>query len=273
MKKQQWTDSPVCATCAVEHALPLPETCGICSDERQWVPRDGQIWTSLAELAARCEIHFDALEPGLWGLTSKPQVGIGQRSILVPGQLLWDPLGVVTVAAVQHVQELGGVRWIVASHPHMYGAQVAWAQALGARVLVHEADRQFLAREHALIDRWSGTRELTPALSLHTLGGHFPGAAVVIWADGSDGQGSMLAGDTIQPKPDRRHVGFMRSYPNNIPLSHGVVRRVADAAAALRYRRLYGNFAGQVIEDGPAGVERSAVRHIRWVRGDFDHLT
>lgn len=65
----------------------------------------------------------------------------------------------------------------------------------------------------------------------------------------------------------------MRSYPNHLPLSHRVVRRIADAAATLDYRRLYGNLPGQLVEDGPAAVERSARRHIAWVLGDFDHLT
>ncbi|WAC66596.1 hydrolase [Agrococcus sp. SL85] len=273
MSGRRWSDAPVCATCGVEQAEPLPETCRICADERQWVPGSGQAWTSLDALTATREIRVEELEPGLWGLTSEPAVGIGQRAILVPGDLLWDPLGVVTEAAVERVRQLGGARRIVASHPHMHGAQVAWAEALGARVLVHEADAEWLQRDHELVERWSGSRELAPGLALHTLGGHFPGAAVAIWAAGSGGLGSMLAGDTIQPKPDRRHVAFMRSYPNHLPLSHRVVRRIADAAAGLRYRRLYGNIPGQLIEDGPEAVERSAVRHIRWVLGDFDHLT
>lgn len=41
-----------CATCGVERAEPLPEVCPICADERQFVPSDGQQWTSPAESAA-----------------------------------------------------------------------------------------------------------------------------------------------------------------------------------------------------------------------------
>lgn len=273
MSTHAWHDAPACATCGVEHAEPLPATCAICADERQWVPASGQSWTSLDALAASRTIELEELEPGLWGLTSTPGVGIGQRAILVPGTLLWDPLGVVTEDAVARVRALGGARWIVASHPHMYGAQGAWAEALDATVLVHDADTEWLARPHPRVERWSGSRALSDDVTLHTLGGHFPGAAVAIWRPGSGGAGSMLAGDTIQPKPDRAHVAFMRSYPNHLPLSHRVVRRIADAAATLDYRRLYGNLPGQLVEDGPAAVERSARRHIAWVLGDFDHLT
>jgi uncharacterized OB-fold protein len=48
------TDAPavwICATCGVEHADPTG-ICAICADERQWVPAEGQIWTTLADLAA-----------------------------------------------------------------------------------------------------------------------------------------------------------------------------------------------------------------------------
>ena len=65
----------------------------------------------------------------------------------------------------------------------------------------------------------------------------------------------------------------MRSYANNIPLSAGVARRLADQAAGLRLRRVYGNIPGQVIEDGPAPIARSAERHIAWVAGEHDDLT
>lgn len=45
------TDLPICATCGVQYPAPR-EDCPICLDERQYVGRDGQRWTSLAEHAA-----------------------------------------------------------------------------------------------------------------------------------------------------------------------------------------------------------------------------
>ena len=264
-------------TCGVETAEPLPETCRICADERQWVPLHGQIWTSVEEqLAGGMHIDVVELEPGAWALTSDPAVGIGQRSILVQtdaGNVLWDPLGTITDDAVEQVRELGGLAFVAASHPHMFGVQCAWADALDARVLVNERDASWIARRHERIDLWDGEVELLPGVRLIRFGGHFPGAAVIEWARGSGGEGSLLAGDTMQPKPDRRSVAFMRSYPNNIPLSAGVVRRLAEQAAGLRFRRVYGNIPGQVVEDGPEAIARSAQRHIDWVTGVHDDLT
>lgn len=267
----------LCATCGVETAEPLPDTCRICADERQWVPFHGQLWTSTAEHAdAGMRIDVVEEEPGAWGLTSDPPVGIGQRSLLVQtdeGNLLWDPLGTITDAAVEEVRGLGGLAIVAASHPHMFGVQCAWADALDARVLVNARDASWIARPHDRIQLWDDEAEPLPGVRLIRFGGHFPGAAVALWAAGSGGKGSLLAGDTMQPKPDRASLGFMRSYPNNIPLSAGVVRRLADQAAALRFKRIYGNIPGQVIEDGPAAVARSAERHIAWVTGEHDDLT
>ena len=50
----------LCATCGVESAEPLPETCAICADERQWVPQAGQRWTS-TDVHARDGMRVDVV--------------------------------------------------------------------------------------------------------------------------------------------------------------------------------------------------------------------
>ena len=140
------SDFWICQTCAVEHAERV-EVCLICADERQWVPAEGQLWTTLDELAAdghHAEIAL--LEPDLYAITATPSTGIGQQSKLLrtpAGNLLWDPVGYVDGDISARVLELGDVRAIVASHPHMYGVQVEWSRHLGGPpVLVAEADQR-----------------------------------------------------------------------------------------------------------------------------------
>ena len=73
-----------------------------------------------------------------------------------------------------------------------------------------------------------------------------------------------MTGDTLQVVPDRRHVSFMYSYPNLIPLNGAAVRRIASAVAGFRFDRVYGAFAGRVIpSDGRGAVERSVERYLR----------
>lgn len=267
----------ICATCAVEHAEKV-DVCAICADERQWVPAEGQQWTSLDELAAAgYRTSVVELEPDLYGISSEPGAGIGQQAKLVrtpAGNLLWDPIGYLDEDSVRRVRELGKVVAIAASHPHMFGVQVEWSHALGdVPVLVAEADLEWVARPDPVIQSWSGQYEVLPGVTLTQPGGHFPGSAVAHWAAGAAGGGVLLAGDTIFANPDRASVSFMRSFPNRIPLSAAVVERIASHVEQFRYARLYGNFRTVIAHDAAAVVRRSADRHIGWVRGDFDHLT
>jgi hypothetical protein len=266
----------ICATCGVEHTR-RPDVCAICSDERQWVPADGQRWTTLAELeAAGARIDVEELEPDLMGVHSSPTVGIGQVSQLVvtpAGNVLWDPVGFVDGDGVRAVRAHGPVAAIAASHPHMFGVQVEWSRALDdAPVLVAEQDLGWVARPDPVIKPWSGVHEPVPGVTLSQPGGHFPGSAVLHWA-GRDGRGVLLASDTLQVNPDRVSVAFMRSYPNRIPLSAAAVQRIAAHVEGFDFDRIYSNFGRAILSGAREAVRRSADRHAAWVRGDFDHLT
>lgn len=268
----------ICATCAVERDEPTPAVCPICDDDRQYLPPGGQAWTSLDELAAAGQtILLQPLEPEAWSLTTSPHVGIGQHAVLVRtprGSLLWDPPGYVDDATVAAVAALGPVIAVAASHPHMFGVQVEWARRLGGTpVLVCEADASWIGRDDDLVQLWSGSLEIAEGLTLHQVGGHFVGSAVAHWAAGAQGRGVLLTGDTVFPNPDHRSVGFMRSYPNHIPLSGAVALRVTEQLESLPFDRIHGNF-GNVIESDARRILRfSAQRHAAWARGDHDHLT
>jgi glyoxylase-like metal-dependent hydrolase (beta-lactamase superfamily II) len=270
----------ICATCAVEHpdTAEPPTECAICADERQWVPRSGQKWTTFGDLrAAGVRVELHEVEPGLVAITSTPSVGIGQQCMLVQtpaGNLMFDPIGYVDDEAAARVLSFGPVLGIAASHPHMYGAQVSWSRALGdVPVFVNEADAAWVQRPDAVIQHFTGTLEVAPGLSLHTLGGHFPGSTAALWSDGAGGRGVLLAGDAIFPNPNGRWVSFLRSYPNMLPLSAATVERVVSRASTLRFDRLYNNFGRCVPDDAAAVVRASADRYIAWVRGDHDDLT
>jgi hypothetical protein len=91
---------------------------------------------------------------------------------------------------------------------------------------------------------------------------------VLHWRGGADGRGSLLTGDIIQVVADRKHVSFMYSYPNYVPLSAAGVERIVKAVEPFQYERVYGAFWDTVIErDGKAAVARSAERYRRAIRG------
>jgi glyoxylase-like metal-dependent hydrolase (beta-lactamase superfamily II) len=263
----------ICATCGNHYGDPRPEVCLVCADERQWLPPDGQRWTTLAELTAaghRSDVR--AVEPGLTGLGADPPFAIGQRSLLVrtpAGNVLWDPSGFIDAAAVAAVREAGGLGFVTASHPHFYGAIAEWAREFGAQILIPSADAGWLRAGPGLAVRtWSGALEVLPRVTLVQCGGHFPGSAVLHWADGADGRGVLLSGDTIFVTPGEDRVTFVWSAPNRLPLSEAAVAQVADAVRPYAFDRIYGGWWTPVLRAGARDtVQRSASRYIEHLRG------
>ena len=223
----------ICATCAVEHAERV-DVCAICADERQWVPADGQKWTTLTEMTdAGYRTELVEVEPDLWAVSSRPGAGIGQQSKLVrtdSGSLLFDPIGFLDDAAVDGIRELGPVVAIAASHPHMYGVQVEWSRRLGGvPVLVAEQDRMWVARPDEAIRTWSGELEVLPGVTLTQPGGHFPGSAVVHWAAGAEGKGrhscrATRSSPTSTARPSASCGATPIAFRSRVPWSNGSPR-------------------------------------------------
>jgi metallo-beta-lactamase superfamily protein len=268
--------SYICATCAVQQppSEAPPKRCPICEDERQYVRQGGQAWTTVEELRLMGHrIELRELEPGLVGVGVTPALGIGQRALLVRtanGNVLWDCVGYVDEAAVAAIHALGGISGIAFSHPHFYGAMVEWSHAFeGAPIYIPIADREWVQRDDPAIITWRGTRELSPGVTLVQCGGHFEGSAALHWADGAEGRGALLVGDTITVVPDVRFVSFMRSYPNLIPLPADEIRNIVDRVRPYRFDRIYGGWWDRVMASGGIrAVEKSAERYLRWIGSD-----
>jgi hypothetical protein len=257
----------VCKTCGVQFAASdsPPPSCPICEDERQYVPQSGQQWTTLEALR---EDHANRIEAEgeLTAIGTEPKFAIGQRALLVPWgerQLLWDCVTLLDDDTAAEVERRGGLAAIAISHPHYYSTMVEWGRRFDCPVYLHADDAEWIMRPDPVLELWEGeTKELGDGLTLIRCGGHFAGGTVLHRADGD---GSLLSGDIVQVIPDRRHVGFMYSYPNLIPLPAAAVEAIRAALDPFAFATLYGAWWGTVIEDGKGAVERSAARYARAV--------
>jgi glyoxylase-like metal-dependent hydrolase (beta-lactamase superfamily II) len=261
----------ICITCGTQFAESVqpPATCRICQDDRQYVKKTGQQWTTLEKLRLTNRISIKFKEPGLTGIRIEPHFAIGQRALFLrtpKANILWDCLSLLDEAVVEAIKALGGISAIAISHPHFYSSMVEWSQALGSvPIYLHAADHQWVMRPDKAIVSWEGEkRTLADGLTLIHCGGHFEGGTVLHWPGGASGKGALLTGDIIQVVPDRKHVSFMYSFPNYIPLPASAIERIVKAVEPFEYDRVYGAFWDMVIEkDGKAAVKRSAERYLR----------
>jgi hypothetical protein len=266
----------ICATCGSQFtpSQAPPPSCPICEDERQYVPPGGQKWTTLDELAPRHFNCYQQYEPGLIGVGTVPEFAIGQRALILraaDGNVLWDCISFIDAATIELVKGLGGLAAIAISHPHYYSTMVEWSRAFGGiPIYLPAGDRQWIMRPDPVIKLWEGdTLQLAPGITLIRCGGHFAGGTVLHWAGGGEGRGALLSGDIVQLIPDRKHVSFMRSYPNLIPLSAPAVAHIGATLAPFSFDVIYGAFFDRgAARGGKDVVKRSVERYIARISGD-----
>jgi hypothetical protein len=264
----------ICTACGTQFpdSDEPPADCPICTDPRQYIPPGGQRWTTLTELAADHGNDIRA-EGELTGIGTTPHFAIGQRALLVPygeKNLLWDCIALLDDATAKEIERRGGLAGIAISHPHYYTTMVEWAHRFGCPIHLHARDAEWIMRPDAAVEPWHGeTRELGHGLTLIRAGGHFPGGTVLHRAHDDD-DGALLTGDIIQVIPDRSHVAFMWSYPNQIPLPDAEVRAIGAAVEPYPYETLYGAWWGTVLpHDAKAIVRRSVDRYGAALRGEL----
>ena len=258
----------ICTTCGTQFApsAEAPTACPICEDERQFVPYAGQSWTTSPRLM---RTHMNAFrdEHGLLGIGISPQFAIGQRALLVPAgksHILWDCISLVDRSTVEIIRALGGLSAIAISHPHYYTSMIDWSDAFGGiPIYLHAADKPWVFRQSPALRFWEGdTLEIADGLTLIRCGGHYSGGTVLHRAQGG---GAILTGDILQVVADRKHIGFMRSYPNFIPLGPAAVEDIAARVEPWSFDSIYGAFWNYVIaSDAKQALRRSVERHLHW---------
>jgi len=262
----------ICQACGTQHeeSAQPPATCVICNDDRQYVRWAGQSWTTHDALMQTHRVRIER-DADIVGVGITPGFGIPQRALFVPtpqGNTLWDCISLVTPDAVEQLRAMGGVQQIAISHPHFYSSMVEWSDALGGvPIYLHEADRQWVQRKSPNIEFWSGGRlTLSGSVTLHHCPGHFPGSTVLHWENGPGGRNVLLAGDSIHVAQDRRHVSFVHSVPNHLPMHPDAVLGIRERLGGLAFDDVYGFTWGlNIIGGARQAVDESFERHLRAV--------
>jgi hypothetical protein len=93
------------------------------------------------------------------------------------------------------------------------------------------------------------------------------------WAAGAEGKGVVCAADIATVNLDRKSFTFMRSYPNQIPLSGKSVRAIGAALMPFAFDRVYSHYFERVIHsDAKQILQYSVERYIAAIGGAYDRV-
>src|SRR5882757_41868 len=174
----------ICTACGTQFPdNGLPELCPICNDDRQYVPEDGQTWTSHNELSKDHRVAVNQISDRLYELKLDPPFAIGQRALLVlapGGNILWDCIPLLDDTTIEFIRSKGGLKAITFSHPHFYSNMNSWAEVFDCPIYIHRNDEQFIVDKGERVDLWSGAEmEFWDSVKMINIGGHFPGSCIL----------------------------------------------------------------------------------------------
>jgi hypothetical protein len=255
-------ENSICSTCGTQYAATDQQICFICSDERQYIPPQGQSWTTHRQLLQEHKVEALQLQDNLYQLTISPAFGIGQRALLLlspGGNILWDCIPLLDDPVIQLIRSLGGLKAIAFSHPHFFSNMNQWSARFNCPVFIHAKDKDWVFNRGDQITLWEGEQKhLWDEISLVNLGGHFPGSSI-LHAKQSPPGGMVLTGDTVLASADNKHISAMYSYPNRIPLPVKEVNSLMSRLATLGFERLYSAFPNLGIKENVKDILRSSI--------------
>ncbi len=217
-----------------------PVGCPICMDTRNALPEDGWDFKDERWAEATFETDWAEVAPGLWGFTARPKFGLGATGWLMVrpasagGNVMFESCPWYSAPALAQIRALGGIAVLAASHPHGYGALWQLQREFDPVLTVHRADIPYTK---AFRVTWPAddVHEIAPGLTLHHIGGHYEGHAVLHDAEAR----RLFVGDAlkIELAADGRPVAISchKAYHYEIPLSHAELARYVEVFRALPF--------------------------------------
>ena len=271
----------ICLNCGIQYPFSSspPSHCLICEDERHFVGKNGQEWTTREEILGKYENEIKCEENGLFSIYTEPRFAISQRAFFLQtshGNILWDCISYLDQKTIDFINNLGGLTAIAISHPHFFSTMVDWSHAFGdVPIYLHKDLEMWVVRPDPCIQFWDGnTKDLFDGkLKLIQTGGHFDGSQVLYWPEGASHKGVLLSGDNPQICADAKQVTFMHSFLNYIPLNERKIRRIMERLEVVNYDRLYDAFTiygsdGVIHEKAQQIVQRSLKRYLQSISND-----
>ena len=217
----------------------LPDSCPVCEDYRHPLPPNGYAFLTPEEVDDRVSVKWMEVLPGITMFWTEPQIGIGSRGFVVErpdGNIAFEGATWYSDAALDHIESLGGVQYLSASHAHVYGALWRLSERFSPETVIQEAELPY-AQAFSVTWPFEGCANLSSGAVLHHTGGHTPGHAVLHLED----RRLLFCGDALKFTLDEYPVGNAvtisthRAYDAHIPLTHADIRQYRDLMEPLDF--------------------------------------
>lgn len=238
-----------CANCGYwQRLFERPRSCPVCLDVRHVPPQDGWEFLAPEEMGERTACRWEPVEPGLWRFTAEPPLGIGPVGYLLVrpgGNVAFEGCDWYDEAALAHIDSLGGVSYVSASHPHAHAA--LWrvvGRFGGAKVAIQREDLPWVSTLDVPLP-FDERLELFPGLTLLRVGGHFAGQSVLHDAE----RGILFAGDALKLELEEDGktayaISCHKAFVRGIPLTRDEVAVYREVFAGLDFSRVFTTFEG-----------------------------
>ena len=228
----------VCTNCGFwQRHFAVPPSCPVCTDYRHPLPPGGWDFRPEDKVAAQHGTVWTEVLDGVWRFEATPAIGIGPCGWLLQtthGNVWWEGAAWMSDAALDHIEALGGIRFLSFSHSHVVGAAWRVAERFEPETVVQRDELPFA---QALAVSWPfGARaDLAPGLALVHTGGHTAGHSVLHWAE----RRLVFCGDAFKFRLDgdgrATAISTHQAYDAHIPLAHDDARHYRDLFADLDF--------------------------------------
>jgi rubredoxin len=269
-----------CANCGHwQRYFAPPPDCPVCTDTRNDLPADGWCFLEEAAVRRRLDGRWRRLDRDLVAFSTTPPFGLNGTGWLLlhpEGNTAFEAAPYYTDDMLAEIERLGGIRFLAASHVHGYGALWQLQDVFRPQVVAIQKEDLRLTKAFRVTWPFDEALELRPGLTLHHVGGHYEGQAVLHDA----ARRILFCGDAFKVDQDAAGnslaVSTHKAFHKAIPLTPAEVCRYRVVVATLDFDTVCTPFehapgigrdvALAVLDDqlrGPPGVRHIPLAELR----------
>ena len=235
-----------CTNCGFwQNYFAAPPACPVCSDVRNALPEDGWEFVSAAEMSARenrgeVKCVWREIDENVWMFSNETPIGIGSSGYLIrreTGNIAFESPGWWTRAAIEQLDELGGVRFVSASHPHGFGAIYQLPENFPDATVAFQREAVQFTKALAVNFVFDEQLAIDESATLFHVGGHYEGQSVLYY----EPRKMLFCGDALKfdlnQAGETVAVSCHKAFHKQIPLSKKEIENYLRVIGALDFRQ------------------------------------